>query len=243
MPRFPIAEWQVEQVRLTAFPIPGETTLSSEWWSAVTDLQPDEATTNPKKGSALIQGEFPPGMLILKLEPDRIDWLLTPSEDGDQFELLRGFPVLGPGTEPISAFSSIAEKWLSRKDLPAIGRIAFGAVLMHPEEDRRAGYIRLPEYVPVQVNPESSDFIYQINLPTVPTATGIEGLQLNRLSRWSVAALKSMKLTVTGTALQPRLFPDVAALRLELDINNVPTLAGRIPEAKLIDLYRELVEA
>ena len=241
MSRFPLADWQAEHARLTVFPMPDASTRSAEWWQAVTDGQPDETTTNPKKGSALIQGAFEPGRLILKLEPDRIDWVLAPPEsDMDELAAAREFPTLGPAMEMVDAFSAIAEKWLTGDDLPAIARIAFGAVLKHPEPDRQAGYRRLPDYVPVIVDPESSDFHYQINLPPVPSATGIEGLRLNRLSKWSVAALQSFRFTGAAVQAQP---VGAFALRLEWDINTAAAFAGPIPHAQLVDIYRELVAA
>lgn len=219
MPRFPLADWHAEQARLTVFPMPDATTRSAEWWQLVTETQPDETTMNPKKGSWLIQGAFDPGKLILRLEPDRIDWVLAPPErDSDELAAVRDFPTLGPAMEMTNAFSAIVEKWLTRDDLPAVGRMAFGAVLMHPEADRQTGYQRLPDYVPVQVHPESTDFFYQINLPPMPSTTGIEGLRLNRLSKWHVVALNLAALTFTEPAVQARLVRKRFALRLELDI-------------------------
>ena len=192
----------------------------------------------------MIQGAIDPGRLVLKLELDRIDWVLKPPEhDIDELASAREFLTLGPAMEMVDAFSAIAEKWLAGDDLPAIARIAFGAVLIHPEADSQAGYLRLPDYVPVRVDPESSEFLYQINLPRVPSATGVEGLRLNRLSKWSVAAWKSINLRITGTAVQAQPVPEEFALRLELDINTAPAFAGPIPHAQLVDIYRELVAA
>lgn len=242
MPRLPLADWQAEQARLTVFPMPDAATRSADWWQMVTDNQPDEITTNPKKGSGLIQGAFDPGKLILRLEPDRIDWVLAPPErDTGELVAAHEFPTLGAAMEMISAFSAIAEKWLRLDDLPAIARIAFGAVLMHPEGDRRTAYLRLPDYVPVRVDPESSDFLYQINLPPVPSATGIEGLRLNRLSKWNVVTLKLLAITLAGTAPQAKPVPEVFAFRVELDINSAPAFTGPIPQGRLVDVYRELV--
>ena len=124
-----------------------------------------------------------------------------------------------------------------------LARIAFGAVLKHPEADRQAAYLRLPDYVPVQVNPESSDFFYQINLPPVPSTKEIEGLLLNRLSKWTVVGLKSVSLTLTGTVARAQAVPKGFALRLELDINTVPAFEEEIPHARLVEVYRELAEA
>ncbi len=242
MPRLPLADWQAEQARLTVFPMPDAVTRSANWWQMVTDNQPDEITTNPKKGSGLIQGAFDPGKLILRLEPDRIDWVLAPPDpDMGELAVAREFPTLGPAMEIIDAFSAIVEKWFRRDDLPAIARMAFGAVLTHPEGDRRTGYLRLPDYVPVRVDPESSDFLYQINLPPVPSATGIEGLRLNRLSKWNVVALKLVAFTVAGTAVQAQPVSEVFAVRVELDINTAPAFTGPIPRGRLVDVYRELV--
>ena len=244
MPRLSLADWQAENARLTVFPMLDATTRSTEWWQTVTESQPDETRTNPKKGSALIQGALDPGRLILKLEPDRIDWVLSPAElDIEELAEAGEPPTLGPAKEIVDAFSAIAEKWLTRDDLPAIARMAFGAVLNHPETDRQAGYLRLPDYVPVQVNPESSDFLYQINLPPVPSATGIEDLLLNRLSKWSVATLQAVSLRLTGTMVQAQAAPKGFALRLELDINTVSAFAGPIPHARLVETYRELAAA
>lgn len=80
MPRFPLADWRAEQYRLTVFPMPDAALRSPEWWAAIAEDQPDQATVNPKKGTGLITGAFGDGRLILKLEPDRIDWVLAPKE-------------------------------------------------------------------------------------------------------------------------------------------------------------------
>lgn len=241
MPRFPLADWQAQHARLTVFPMPSATTRSADWWQAVTDSEPDETKTNPKKGSASIRGAFDPGSLILNLESDRIDWMLVPAErDIEELVAALEFPALGPAIEILDGFSAIAEKWLKRDDLPAIARIAFSAVLIHPEADRQAGYLRLPNYVPVQVNPESSDFLYQINLPPIASTTGIEGLLLNRLSKWRVAEWKSFSLRLTGTSVNAQTVPQGFALRLEWDINTAPAFVGPIPHARLVDTYREL---
>ena len=239
MQRFPLGDWQAEQLRLTVFAVPDATVPFSEWWEAVTEGEPDETTMNPKRRSGVIQGAFGPGKLILRLSPDRIDWVLAPPQpDMDEATEL---PTLGPVLEMAGHFSAIAEKWLIRDDLPAIARVAFGAVLIHPEADHRTGYLRLPDYVPVPVDPESSDFFYQITLPPVPSATGIEGLRLNRLSKWSVVAMNLAALTFMGEAVQAQSLLKSFALRLELDMNTVPSFPGPIPHERLVDLYRELV--
>ena len=76
MAKFPPQEWLAEQLRFTLFPMPGETFRSTDWWGLATNgAEPDETTSNPKRGSALVKGAYGPGNLLLRLEPDRIDWL------------------------------------------------------------------------------------------------------------------------------------------------------------------------
>ncbi|MCX6622640.1 MAG: hypothetical protein NTY38_16535 [Acidobacteria bacterium] len=197
---------------------------------------------NPKKGTGVVQGAFATGKLILRLESDRIDWVLSPADmEAEELAASAEFTGLGPAMDGLDAFSVIAEKWLDFDEAPAVARIAFGAVFVHQEPDRRAGYLRLPDYVPVVVDPESSDFLYQINLPLTQSTSDIEGLQLNRLSKWAVVRIRVLAFNVMGSAVQPRPTPALSALRLELDINTDPGFEGPIPRTRLVALYREIV--
>jgi hypothetical protein len=239
MPRFSVAEWLAQSYRLTAFPSPGSTYQPAGWWDGVTDTEPDETNANPKRGSSVTKGTYETRQLSLKTEPSRIDWELLPTLD----EGTDGFQNLGSFVETVEIFSRIAARWLSRDDLPNLNRLALGIVLLRSETDRRVGYERISAYVPVRIDPDSSDFLYQINLPKKPSALGIEGLLINRLSRWSIVLMKPFSLLVTGDTLsigQPG--EPQHAFRLELDINNAPTFEGPIPGNRLVELYRELAD-
>ena len=242
MTRFPVTDWRAEQLRLTVFPMPGASIRSPEWWESMIGSPPDETASNPKRGSSLISGHHGTGKLLLKLEPDRIDWLFVPSEtEPDSLPAALEFPTVGTVEEGLTTFSDIVERWLAKDGIPEVSRIAFGAVLMHPETDHRSGYLRLPDYVPVRVDPGSSDFLYQINR-SVTSDIGIDGLRINRLSKWSVAKFMLFSFALTGTEIGQRPVPaPVYALRLELDINTAPEFEGPIPRARLVDVYRELV--
>lgn len=84
------------------------------------------------------------------------------------------------------------------------------------------------------------DFGYQINRRR-PTKTGIPGLDINRLSKWSVVQA------------QPRWFnlqpgegsievPEYDACRLELDMNTAAELKGDLTREQLTALFQELAE-
>src|SRR6266481_9426106 len=167
MPPYPFAEWFAEQVRLTVFPLPGAANPNPEhWWEAIVAAPPDESTANPKMGLRTLTGTFHAGKLILKVALDRIDWLFVPQDPDPAVGLSGEFLSIGPMAENLELFSAIAERWLSQRDIPDLVRIAFGAVARHPEPDRRSAYLRLPDYLPLRIDPESTDFSLQINVPS-----------------------------------------------------------------------------
>jgi hypothetical protein len=242
MARYPLAEWTAEQVRLTVFPLAGAANPNPEpWWEVIVGAPPDESTANPKMGLRTLVGTFHAGKLVLKLELNRIDWLFVP-QDRDPAVVVSGeFPSIGPATENLALFSGIAERWLSRDDIPDLVRIAFGAVVSHPESDRRSAYLRLPDYLPLRIDPESTDFNFQINVPR-GSRTRIDGLRINRLSKWSIMGLAHVALRLDGGAIGAASSQFVNhALRLELDINTSAEFRRALPREGLIEIYRELV--
>ena len=240
MPPLPLTDWRAEQIRLSIFPAPGATARLVEWWEAVADRVPDDRTENPKRGVAVVSGAFAPGKLVLSLEPERIDWLLVPPDSDDLPE--EGPPDLGSMTATLDSFSRIIQRWLGRDDVPEVARLAFGAVLKHPEPNAPTAYARLPEYVPVRVDPNSSDFLYQVNVPVA--SRSVEDLQINRLSKWAVTAARRLSVRFVpgaGTFTHQQVTDPVIAFRLELDVNTSPTFQDSLPRPRLLDLYLELV--
>jgi hypothetical protein len=232
MPRFPLADWQAEQIRLTVFAM-SEVQTEQQWWEDIAHSEPDDVNLSPRRRSASIQGAYGPGTLALRIELGRVDWLLVPSQAAIGESITTSeLPSLGAALNAFETFSGAVERWLARDDLPVVGRIAFGSTLIHPEASRNDAYARVPDYVPVQLPPESSDFLFQINRPQ-RSATGIDGLTINRLSKWYVVQL----MIVPSAVAHP---PETASLRVELDINTAPTFPGPIPRERLVELYREL---
>lgn len=244
MPPYPFTDWVAEHLRVTGFLLPGAADLAVEqWWETLVGAPPEESTTNARIGLKTLASTFHAGKLILKHELDRIDWLFVPRDPDLTAGIPGELPSIGPITENLEIFSDIATRWLSRNDVPDLVRIAFGAVVRHPEPDRRSAYIRLPDYLPIRVDRESSDFSFQINIPA-RSRTGIDGLRINRLSKWSVVGLGVVNLRVDSARMATVTVPLTDhALRLELDINTVPEFQGPIPRGRLIEVYRELVSS
>lgn len=242
MPTYPFAEWVAEQFRLTAFVAPAVVNHpAEEWWQEATGSAPEESTAHPKVGVRILASPFLGGKLTLRFEPGRIDWFLTPPEPGPESF---GEPLMiGPVVEIVDSFSAIIDRWLRRNDLPSILRIAFGGVARHPEADMRSGYNRLPDYLPVRIGPDATDFFFQINNPA-QSQTAVQGLRINRLSKWSISSLVRMSLQMGSGMLVPNPAPVLGyALRVELDVNTFAEFQGPLPSNNLVEVYRELVAA
>ncbi len=246
MSLLPLEAWHAEQLRLTVFTTVDVPERLMEWWQGTVGNPPEETTSNVKKGLSEASGPYAAGKLTLRFEPGRADWLLTPSVEAEEVPILQSPPKIGELYPALEAFTDLTLRWLARRDeLPQVTRMAFGAVLTHQEDDRQSGYQRLPDYVPVEVNPGASDFLFQINYPA-PSSTGIVGLVINRLSKWSVAAFRRVAFRAVAGAGVPQsivLAEPVYAFRLELDVNTAPDFQGELAADRLGDIYRELVSA
>jgi hypothetical protein len=243
MARFGREDWTVAQLRLTAFPVVPLQPKGDASWAKVPGFEPDEL--NVKKGEVTATTASPDGKLSLQIQSSRIDWLVQPA-DIEIPDLLADprFPEIGPVDPSLARFGHLVRAWLQHPDLPELNRLAFGLLVHAPVKDRRTGYSILPEYIPVRLDPDSSDFLYQVNKP-VQSRTSVPGLAVNRLARWSVAA---MHLGAIVSALPPGTnlqlghasHASITAIRLELDVNTVPR-PDVIPREHLVPVYDELI--
>ena len=236
-----INDWQVADLRLTAFPELPVKAKEIEWWQSTVGESPESRTFRPKSGELSEQGPFETGMLSLNIQQLRIDWHLTkarPQEIAED-DLL----TVGGFSDVLPSFHSLMQKWLEN-DCPKLRRIAFGSVLLLPVERRQEGYEQLSVYLPhIELDPEgSSDFMYQINRPR-NSNLGIPNLQINRLCKWSVSAFVNilMKLDQRTRSSEQYYTPEVYACRLELDISTTADFKGLLPQNKLVSVYEELV--
>jgi len=240
----PIAEWRVQQTRLTCFPTPSAVLEGSKWWECVVGQPPEEVISKPRNGRRICEGavdipETGVGKLSLYLRADRIDWLLTSADDSE--DEAAEVPTLGRFDSVVREFSAMARKWFDLPTCPSAQRLAFGAVLVSPVSDRPAGYKLLSEILPVEIDPEgSSDFLYQINRPR-DDVHGFRGLKINRLSKWSV--MRRVQSTITLSPSGGQVVPAQmnTACRLELDINTAPDNTKDIARDRLDELFAGLV--
>jgi hypothetical protein len=245
MPKLAFDDWTAEQLRCTAFTLPGTSSTATHWWTMLADADPEQVTSNPRLGSSQAVGSFGPRILVVSTQPDRVDWFLGPvpieaASIQGQAALEPKPPSIGGAVEAFDVFSELSKRWLAFEDIPNVNRLALGGVLSHQEEDKHEAYLRLPDYVPVLVDPESSDFLYQINLPT-QSRSDIEGLVINRLSKWAVTMVRLFALNMSGGSLAHDLKTTIA-LRSEIDINTAQEYQGELPKGRLAQIMDELIE-
>lgn len=236
----PLAAWQVELLRATAFVEPEGAIAPSNWWDNLVGLPPESVSSRPKTGREQREGTFQGRKLILQVQPDRVDWLFAPAVPEKPGELPESPPSAGSFPDVLKPFLTLVLDWL--KIAPPISRLAFGATLFQSVEDRRAGYLHLANYLrSVQLDPDTSDFSYQINRPR-NSKSGVPELKINRLMKWSV-----MLFTLFGMSFEKKM-PAKATItgqeshcRLELDINTAPDFPGPLPPAEVADIFQELV--
>ena len=209
--RPPLEIWQVETLRTTGFPSPAAPVVASTWWKDLIGEEPETRVLQPRRGDHREEGVLDNGKLVLVVQPARVDWLFTVA-DAHQIEG-RSLPAISSLPQALATFHQLMLRWFALETCPSLIRLAFGAVLFQPVDDRQTGYRRLAVYLPsVTLDPEgASDFLYQINRPRA--SSEITGLRINRLSKWSVAlhglaAFSFEPATVT-------LSPPLAACRLE----------------------------
>ncbi len=135
-----INNWQVANLRLTAFPEPTAKPKEIEWWQNTVGESPESRTFHPKSGELIEQGPFETGVLSLNIQSLRIDWHFTKVLPNEMPE--DELPTIGGYFDISRSFLNLMRKWLEN-DCPELRRIAFGSVLLLPVESRQEGYEQL----------------------------------------------------------------------------------------------------
>ncbi len=230
MPKLPLGGWLVENLRFTAFPTIEGTVRNPSWWETITKALPDETNVSTKLGAKTVGGTVEGLKLVLRAALDRIDWILMPAdEDVQQAMINLESPSIGTLERAFQIFTPLMQTWLRLDDMPPVARFALGGIVFHPMPDKDTAYTHILEYIPVTLDPEASDLLFQINLPPMKSTT-LPSLHFNRLSKWLVAhhALVGMPLNNPfSTSFHGR---TPVSIRLELDINTVPTFPPPIPQ-------------
>jgi hypothetical protein len=233
--------WQAQALRLTLFlSAPLEFGVAATLWQTAVGGDPEIDDNRPRESIRRQAGPFEDWYLETLIAPARVDWVLAPKVDDAQS---RAQPYSESFDKAMGAFTTAGRRWLATGS-PSINRIAVGAVLLMPVADSRAAHQKLNDLLTaVRVDPDRSlDFFYQINWPRVSTV--VSELRLNRLTRWSAIAVRSLSLQVDDNKASVLSGPSGGQdyCRLECDHS---TQAGQIEPFAPTDLdefFRELCE-
>jgi hypothetical protein len=222
--------WIPESFRLTAFIESKEQTLEHVYWQKLFDESPEQKVELAKKPLVQESGTFQDAKLVYSNQLTRLDWNLgfEPS-----FETVMDVPQEHINGEP---FAELMKKWLEL--CPPVTRLALGTVVLKSVKSSLAGFEELSKLLPFKLDPDSSDFFYQINRPRKSKV--IDGLTINRLSKWNVVRVVRVEIPV-GEIQNQGITREDSFCRLELDINTSGDLSEPLPKDKLINQFEELL--
>lgn len=242
MDKLRLSQWQVENMRLSVFPTRPIDLPQSNVWESLVGSPPDEQRFQRQQQLFTEEGAFLGGRLRLEARSTRLDWRLigdSPTEPtGD-------IPTIGSYNELEPQFRELMYTWLL--GCPSLQRMAFGCVLLLPADSLRSAYSQLNELLSVvKIDVENTrDFLFRINRRR-KSRCSVEGLELNRLSTWSVVQIVETMITVSADGQgQPqvvRLPSTKRACRVELDINTIPESSAELESAIARAIYEELIE-
>jgi hypothetical protein len=230
--RLPAASaWQLEFVRLIAFPVRPPVLFDQDWWKELAGDQPDDFVSTRTKASRDDRGSFQGVLLSLTADFARVTWEARPHAVVDQSG---NFPTLdGPFREKLGWFLELLNPWLAAS-CPPLLRLAFSAKLLQPAASAKEAYKVLAGYLPfVKLDPNPDDFLLQINRREKSGV--VAGLPVNRVRTWS-----KMNVGILIEPGRPFQWPDRCYCALELDINTAPERAEVLPRESLPRLFQEL---
>ena len=197
--------WQVESLRFTLF-FPkkhGVTNL----WESITGLPPQNRTERPQEGLLVEDGIWEDNTLAVSVRPERIDIVIS-SSPVDIPEL--------PNIGDLEVIILKARNLLEKLHFDEVMRIAFGLILLHPEQDHSNAYQSLEKLLPnVSIESDASNFLYQVTLPIQSEIDS--SIRINSLRRFSASLMRLINFNINGISNLNDV--ELFATRLELDIN------------------------
>ena len=241
-----VNEWGAQHFQLIAFSIEGQQPVPAPLrrWEEMTGTEP--ATTQAKPFYRVESGEYQGATLTVASDPLKIAWIATPLPVAS--ELTTSPPTFRPFSRYKDWFVGVMSAWLPH--CPPVYRLAFHAKLIRPVEGGPAGASRLLNLYlspKVQVDSDSSDFLYRVNRKCVSATPDLTDRRINRIATWSAMTF-TMQMQILGveamtgaiTMNAPTQPTEHVACSLELDINTILEQKNKLPPERLPQLFQEL---
>ena len=224
--------WQVENLRITVFPVNTPNFPVDRSWELSIGERPDNLQVK-SSGQETREVEYGNGRIFLIKQLDRVEWRYVSKPTDDSL----GLPIVGDFAEELELLVDFSNNWLNSIIRVPLNRLAFGAVLLCPVTTVQRGYDLLKEFLPQFDLVDVRDFIYRVNRRR---ASSVEiGLPINRLSSWNVTTVKLVDVAVEQQASS--VLNSHVATRLELDINTAQERIEPLPSVQINDIFQELV--
>lgn len=226
-------KWKSENLRLSVFLTPNSVPDTNTWWKTVVGTEPDAISQQPKQGLTQYTGLLNKNtQLALIVRPDRIDWILTISEEQSKNI---DIPIIDLRINTLNSIVPKLQYWLE-SSCPECVRLAWGEVLLEKVDDKKEGYSKLQDYLPsIKLDTEnSSEFNYSINRPQ-----DFDHINYNRISKWGVIKLQQLNINMANN--QSQQFNETLACRLEVDISTNAKNSTKIPSTKVTAIFSKLI--
>lgn len=228
------AAWQLEFVRLIAFPDRPPLLIQQDWWKELVSGcggHADNVVSTQKQHVREIRGTIQDWLLALTVDVARVVW---EARSAHEIDPQGSFPTLGPFREKVHWFVQLLGPWLTQ-GCPSLVRLAFHAKLLQPASSSDEAYRVLAGHLPnVNLESKPNDFLVQVN-QRKESSDVVHGLPINRIGTWS-----KMNVAIVMGPDRPFTWPDRCYSALELDINTAPESVNPLPREVLPHLFAEL---
>jgi hypothetical protein len=222
-----LAAWQVESFRATFFPTMESGADWAQMWPASIGVEAESQVRRAALRLTVQEGMWNGLKLTVSTQPERTDIIVSRGDvEG------ASWPTIGTFDEVLEKFKQLLPSYFGRQ----IARVAFGADLLREAADKESAYREIAAYLPsVKIDPETRDFIYQINRQKRSKHANV---LINRLNNWSVIGLHRLMINA-GTFVQSE---ESFACKLLLDCSSDAHNLGPFNEELTLRLFFELVE-
>jgi hypothetical protein len=122
-----LSTWKIESLRVTCFPSSATELNAANWWQDVIGEQPENTVVRARDGIRQDEGNFNNRKVVLGVQPIRIDWLMmAKGEEGES--------TISSFQDSLDSYLELMSRWF--KISPSLRRLAFGAILTSPVDDR-----------------------------------------------------------------------------------------------------------
>jgi hypothetical protein len=233
MPTSNSIDWQIESIRVTAF-VNGSLNpdMLETWIGEVSGNPPSQISKTPSSFIGVSRSTA--GFLRTDWNANRLDVTLSS-------ERPQNSQTIAPMSEAASLFSRFVDRIPEIGELAPVDRLAIGLVLSFQVASESDGLKILSTSIVGLNLPESArDFLYRVNHPC--ESRTVDGLNLNRLTTWSVGKVKviQFQINLDGSQGQQTISEAPLAIRLELDINTDQAMQLGADLERLRKLLEEL---